>query len=132
MERGRFLAYLGPTPTRTAVPVPRLTPGFLLFHTPRERPPEAMEPPPTRHGNRAIVMARTQESTEIQAPTENPAPKATTRGFGSEVERVAAIGAWLHGYNRHRGHTSPKGQPPASRSQQRHRQVLCRGLALPP
>jgi transposase InsO family protein len=35
--------------------------------------------------------------------------------YQSEAERVAAFPAWLHHYNHHRGHTSPKGQPPASR-----------------
>lgn len=38
---------------------------------------------------------------------------ATT--YRSEAERVAAFPAWLHHYNHHRGHTSLKGQPPASR-----------------
>jgi len=35
--------------------------------------------------------------------------------YTSEAERVAAFPAWLHDYNHHRGHTSLKGQPPASR-----------------
>jgi hypothetical protein len=33
----------------------------------------------------------------------------------SEAERVAAFPDWLHYYNHHRGHTSLKGRPPASR-----------------
>jgi len=40
---------------------------------------------------------------------------AYARPYTSEAERVAAFPAWLHGYNHHRGHTSLKGQPPASR-----------------
>jgi transposase InsO family protein len=35
--------------------------------------------------------------------------------YRSEAERVAAFADWLHHYNHHRGHTSLKGQPPASR-----------------
>ncbi|MFJ6281352.1 IS481 family transposase [Arthrobacter subterraneus] len=35
--------------------------------------------------------------------------------YRSEADRVAAFGDWLHHYNHHRGHTSLKGQPPASR-----------------
>ena len=40
---------------------------------------------------------------------------AYARTYTSEAERVAAFPAWLHDYNHHRGHTSLKGQPPASR-----------------
>ncbi|MCB5283226.1 IS481 family transposase [Arthrobacter sp. AL08] len=40
---------------------------------------------------------------------------AYARPYNSEAERVAAFPAWLHDYNHHRGHTSLKGQPPASR-----------------
>jgi transposase InsO family protein len=40
---------------------------------------------------------------------------AYARPYASEAERIAAFPAWLHGYNHHRGHTSLKGQPPASR-----------------
>jgi hypothetical protein len=40
---------------------------------------------------------------------------AYAKPYGSETERVAAFTDWLHHYNRHRGHTSLKGQPPASR-----------------
>ena len=40
---------------------------------------------------------------------------AYARPYTSETERVAAFPAWLHDYNHHRGHTSLKGQPPASR-----------------
>lgn len=40
---------------------------------------------------------------------------AYARPYASEAERVAAFPAWLHDYNHHRGHTSLKGQPPASR-----------------
>ena len=40
---------------------------------------------------------------------------AYARPYTSEAERVAAFPAWLHDYNHHRGHTSLKGQPPASR-----------------
>jgi transposase InsO family protein len=36
--------------------------------------------------------------------------------YRSEAERTAAFPAWLHHYNHHRGHTSLKGQPPASRA----------------
>lgn len=37
------------------------------------------------------------------------------RPYASETERVAAFQPWLHHYNSTRGHTSLKGQPPASR-----------------
>jgi transposase InsO family protein len=40
---------------------------------------------------------------------------AYSRPYTSETERVAAFAAWLHAYNFHRGHTSLKGQQPASR-----------------
>ncbi len=40
---------------------------------------------------------------------------AYARPYASEAERVAAFPDWLHDYNHHRGHTSLKGQPPASR-----------------
>ncbi|MFJ6376153.1 IS481 family transposase [Pseudarthrobacter oxydans] len=40
---------------------------------------------------------------------------AYARPYRSEAERVAAFADWLHHYNHHRGHTSLKGQPPASR-----------------
>jgi transposase InsO family protein len=40
---------------------------------------------------------------------------AYARPYTSEAERVAAFPAWLHAYNHHRGHTSLKGQSPASR-----------------
>jgi transposase InsO family protein len=40
---------------------------------------------------------------------------AYARPYTSETERAAAFPAWLHDYNYHRGHTSLKGQPPASR-----------------
>jgi transposase InsO family protein len=40
---------------------------------------------------------------------------AYARPYRSETERVAAFAHWLHHYNHHRGHTSLKGQPPASR-----------------
>ena len=40
---------------------------------------------------------------------------AYAKPYRSEVERVAAFAGWLHSYNFHRGHTSLKGQPPASR-----------------
>ncbi|NKR10613.1 MULTISPECIES: IS481 family transposase [unclassified Paenarthrobacter] len=40
---------------------------------------------------------------------------AYARTYTSESERVAAFPAWLHYYNHNRGHTSLKGQPPASR-----------------
>jgi transposase InsO family protein len=40
---------------------------------------------------------------------------AYAKPYASETERTAAFGAWLHDYNHHRGHTSLKGQPPASR-----------------
>jgi transposase InsO family protein len=40
---------------------------------------------------------------------------AYARPYRSETERVAAFADWLHHYNHHRGHTSLKGQPPASR-----------------
>lgn len=40
---------------------------------------------------------------------------AYAKPYGSESERVAAFPEWLHHYNHHRGHTSLKGQPPASR-----------------
>lgn len=40
---------------------------------------------------------------------------AYARPYTTETERVAAFPAWLHDYNHHRGHTSLKGQPPASR-----------------
>jgi transposase InsO family protein len=40
---------------------------------------------------------------------------AYAKPYASESERVAAFAAWLHHYNHHRGHTSLKGQPPASR-----------------
>jgi transposase InsO family protein len=40
---------------------------------------------------------------------------AYARPYRSEAERVAAFANWLHHYNHHRGHTSLKGQPPASR-----------------
>ena len=40
---------------------------------------------------------------------------AYARPYASETERVKAFHGWLHDYNHHRGHTSLKGQPPASR-----------------
>jgi transposase InsO family protein len=40
---------------------------------------------------------------------------AYTTTYRSEAERVAALPAWLHTYNHHRGHTALGGQPPASR-----------------
>jgi transposase InsO family protein len=40
---------------------------------------------------------------------------AYAKPYASEAERVAAFPDWLHHYNHHRGHTSLKGQPPASR-----------------
>ena len=40
---------------------------------------------------------------------------AYARPYHCESERVAAFDEWLHTYNRHRGHTALKGQPPASR-----------------
>ena len=40
---------------------------------------------------------------------------AYARPYRSEAERLQAFPAWLHDYNHHRGHTSLKGQPPASR-----------------
>ncbi|SDI81966.1 Integrase core domain-containing protein [Arthrobacter subterraneus] len=40
---------------------------------------------------------------------------AYARPYISEADRVTAFPAWLHHYNHHRGHTSLKGQPPASR-----------------
>jgi transposase InsO family protein len=40
---------------------------------------------------------------------------AYAKPYASEAERVAAFPAWLHRYNHHRGHTSLKGQTPASR-----------------
>ncbi|MDQ0678890.1 hypothetical protein QFZ30_002272 [Arthrobacter pascens] len=40
---------------------------------------------------------------------------AYAKPYASESERVAAFTDWLHHYNHHRGHTSLKGQPPASR-----------------
>jgi transposase InsO family protein len=40
---------------------------------------------------------------------------AYAKPYLSEAERVAAFPAWLHDYNHHRGHTSLKGRPPASR-----------------
>ena len=40
---------------------------------------------------------------------------AYAKPYGSEHDRVAAFAEWLHHYNHHRGHTSLKGQPPASR-----------------
>ena len=40
---------------------------------------------------------------------------AYAKPYRSESERVAAFTQWLHHYNHHRGHTSLKGQPPASR-----------------
>jgi len=40
---------------------------------------------------------------------------AYAKPYASEAERVAAFPAWLHHYNHHRGHTSLKGQTPASR-----------------
>lgn len=40
---------------------------------------------------------------------------AYAKPYRSESERVTAFTDWLHHYNHHRGHTSLKGQPPASR-----------------
>ena len=40
---------------------------------------------------------------------------AYARPYKSEAERVTAFPNWLHHYNHHRGHTSLRGQPPASR-----------------
>jgi transposase InsO family protein len=40
---------------------------------------------------------------------------AYAKPYESEAERVAAFPAWLHHYNHQRGHTSLKGQTPASR-----------------
>jgi transposase InsO family protein len=35
--------------------------------------------------------------------------------FESSDQRVASLGAWLHGYNHHRRHTALAGYPPVSR-----------------
>lgn len=40
---------------------------------------------------------------------------AYAQPYRSEAARVAAFPDWLHHYNHHRGHTSLRGQPPASR-----------------
>lgn len=40
---------------------------------------------------------------------------AYSQPYTSEAQRVAAFPAWLHHYNHNRGHTSLKGQAPASR-----------------
>ncbi len=40
---------------------------------------------------------------------------AYARAYRSETERRAALPAWVHTYNNHRGHTALGGQPPASR-----------------
>lgn len=40
---------------------------------------------------------------------------AYARPYRSDAERLEAFPAWLHDYNHHRGHTSLKGQAPASR-----------------
>jgi len=40
---------------------------------------------------------------------------AYTRPYHTETERRAALPAWLHTYNNHRGHTALGGHPPASR-----------------
>ncbi|MDX2548951.1 IS481 family transposase [Streptomyces sp. WI04-05B] len=40
---------------------------------------------------------------------------AYARPYRTEAERRDAFPGWLHTYNHHRGHTAPKGQPPASR-----------------
>ncbi|MDA1363053.1 integrase core domain-containing protein, partial [Glycomyces luteolus] len=40
---------------------------------------------------------------------------AYARPYRSEHERRAALPAWLHWYNHHRGHTALGGNPPATR-----------------
>ena len=40
---------------------------------------------------------------------------AYARVYLSEADRAAAYPGWLHHYNHHRGHTSPRGLPPISR-----------------
>ncbi|PXX59678.1 integrase-like protein [Nocardia tenerifensis] len=40
---------------------------------------------------------------------------AYARPYRTEAERRAALPAWLHTYNHHRGHTALGGHPPASR-----------------
>lgn len=35
--------------------------------------------------------------------------------YRSDTEHCQAVTAWLHTYNRHRGHTALGGQPPATR-----------------
>jgi transposase InsO family protein len=40
---------------------------------------------------------------------------AYVRPYGSEMERAAAFGGFLHSYNHHRGHTALGGQPPIAR-----------------
>ena len=40
---------------------------------------------------------------------------AYARPYRSEADRRAALPAWLHTYNHHRGHTALRGQPPATR-----------------
>ena len=40
---------------------------------------------------------------------------AYAKPYASEAERVAALPAFLHTYNHHRGHTALKGASPASR-----------------
>ncbi|NJP97092.1 IS481 family transposase [Nonomuraea sp. FMUSA5-5] len=40
---------------------------------------------------------------------------AYAQPYTSEAERRAALPAWLHAYNHHRGHTALNGLPPASR-----------------
>jgi transposase InsO family protein len=40
---------------------------------------------------------------------------AYQRPYTSNTERTTALGAWLHTYNHHRGHTALAGQPPITR-----------------
>lgn len=40
---------------------------------------------------------------------------AYAQPYTSETDRIDSFNEWLHHYNHHRGHTSLKGQPPASR-----------------
>nr|WP_189653819.1 integrase core domain-containing protein [Nonomuraea spiralis] len=41
--------------------------------------------------------------------------RAYAQPYASETARRAALPAWLHTYNHHRGHTALNGLPPASR-----------------
>ncbi|MDQ0634332.1 transposase InsO family protein [Arthrobacter pascens] len=76
--------------------------------------PEAWEGPDIKHKRTRPYRPQTNGKVERYSCTMLD-EWAYAKPYASESERVAAFTDWLHHYNHHRGHTSLKGQPPASR-----------------